>query len=303
MAENKIFPGFPACLEVGYTQFINEWFEICQRIDNIAELKVVLYVIRHTWGYRDEEGNHQEMQRISTDEFAYGRKRRRDGSRIDRGTGLGLTSVKEGVKRAIEHGYLVCEVDDSDLARIEKSYGLRFLEETEEDSDGQNPTIDSQNVTICSRDVTTSGQNPASGGPDADERSYKETPETNPQKETMRNMPHSQFFDETLEFIEKKEQITYHQLERFLHRFMKVRGMRDIFLTKWKNAIAWAGISSEFCEIFMELQASGKINLCFGTEEMYKKGRRPRLPLATELADHEEKEWHPMYIKYNKQEG
>ena len=51
------------------------WIDICARIDNLAELKVVQYVLRHTWGYQE----YGIKKRITIDEFISGR-RRRDGS-------------------------------------------------------------------------------------------------------------------------------------------------------------------------------------------------------------------------------
>lgn len=285
-----MFRGFPRSLEDGYTQLPNKWFEICQGIDNLAELKVVLYVIRHTWGFRDEDGEHEEMKAITTDEFAYGRKYR-DGSRQDRGTGLGLTSVKEGLKRAITHHYLVCETDDSDLARIEKSYGLNFLDE-DENLDGQNPTTDSQNV-------TSNNLNPASGSHESDYRSEKETLETNSSKETVRNIAHSEFFDEIMEYIKKKEELTYYELERFLHRFMRVRGKQDLYFSDTKNIFSWTGVSAEFCKIFAEIQEEGYIVFKPCSEDLYNKGRKPNLPVIhSRLKNPDEKHWHPMLIIY-----
>lgn len=100
----------------------NEWTDITADISSLAELKVIEYVLRHTWGF-NEFG---KVKDISIDEFMYGR-RRSDDSRMDKGTGLSNHSVIAGLKLAIEHGYLVCEIDTSDLARIKKSYALRMF--------------------------------------------------------------------------------------------------------------------------------------------------------------------------------
>jgi len=105
----------------GFTRIPNDWFDVCVQINNLAELKIVLYMIRHTWGFQD----YKEAKQISVDEFAHGCKRR-DGMRMDNGTGLGLTAVKDGIKRAIEHGYLLYGVNKSDLGRIKKYYLLRM---------------------------------------------------------------------------------------------------------------------------------------------------------------------------------
>lgn len=100
----------------------NNWTDITSEIDNLAELKVVEYVMRHTWGYKE----YGISKTISVDEFMKGR-RRQDGTRIDKGTGLKSDrSVKDGLKLAIQHGYIICEVDTSDLGRTKKSYALHM---------------------------------------------------------------------------------------------------------------------------------------------------------------------------------
>jgi len=78
-------------------------------------------VLRHTWGYRE----FGIKKHITVDEFIRGRKRR-DGSRMDRGTGLAEQSVRNGLAAAKLHGYLEEFVDDSDKARIKKYYGLKM---------------------------------------------------------------------------------------------------------------------------------------------------------------------------------
>lgn len=120
--EDEPFEGFPG-VEDGYTQFANAWFDILSRINNLAEYKIVMYVIRHTRGYGDE------CKRIRREEFAHGRKRR-DGSRIDSGTGLGMTAVKDGVRKAKEHGYILCDVDDSNPWRKKYYYYLNMRDDT-----------------------------------------------------------------------------------------------------------------------------------------------------------------------------
>src|SRR5438034_10658310 len=101
-----------------YFRMPNEWINISAKINNLAELKVVEYVLRHTWGYQEYDG---KPKPITVDEFMHGRKDR-NGKRIDDGTGLSKPSVIQGLKHAIEHGYLICEIDDADKARISKSY-------------------------------------------------------------------------------------------------------------------------------------------------------------------------------------
>jgi hypothetical protein len=108
-----------------YFPMPNNWPDISAGITNLAELKVVEYVLRHTWGYHE----YGICKTISVDEFMHGR-RRQDGSRMDKGTGLSEQGVRNGLHKAIKEGYLISEVDASDAGRIKKSYALRMQADT-----------------------------------------------------------------------------------------------------------------------------------------------------------------------------
>jgi hypothetical protein len=109
--------------ESNYFRMPNNWTDITARINSLAELKVVEYILRHTWGFQE----FGIKRRITIDEFIYGRKRT-DGSRMDLGTRLSEQSVRNGLKQAIEDGFILEEVDARDLARIKKYYCLRMVE-------------------------------------------------------------------------------------------------------------------------------------------------------------------------------
>jgi len=302
--DEDVFPGFPSSLEEGYTQIPNAWFEILMHIDNLAEFKVTLYVARHTWGFRDDEGERDASKRITVDEFAYGRKLK-DGTRFDSGTHLGLTAVKEGLKRAISHEYLICEVDDSDQARIKKTYSLKMLPEDEEDeeeeSDGHNPTSDSRNPTTDSHKATSQSRNPTLGGTESDRRSEKETPDKNliERNERERALTLSSFFDEALKFVREKKRVNLFELEKYMHRFIRVRGKRDIPLAA-KNMVAWTGSSDDFYHIILALQTyKSHVKIDFCPVSAYSdKGRKPRLPVTTGAKEYEELHWQPVIIVY-----
>lgn len=126
-----IFIGFTqASIHNEYFRIPTMWINICAVIDNLAELKVVQYVMRHTWGYRE----YDSKKRITLDEFVNGRMFRhgeRAGERMDFGTGLSKKAVIAGLKRAMKHEFLVCTIDDSDKARVKKYYALKLADETE----------------------------------------------------------------------------------------------------------------------------------------------------------------------------
>lgn len=92
-----------------------------------AEIKIVLYILRHTWGYQE----YTSSKLISIDEFQRGRKRK-DGTRIDNGTGMAKNSIKNGIRRAIEHGLIEVIEDNNDLARIKRYYRLSGSDQSDE---------------------------------------------------------------------------------------------------------------------------------------------------------------------------
>jgi hypothetical protein len=132
----ETFPGFwhPDEYEVGFTKLPHEFIEEMPKMSD-TELRIVLYILRHTWGYQeiDNETSRRKIGRgkkITTDEFMHGRKRQ-DGSRMDSGTGLSDRGVKNGIEQAIRHGYIICEVNDHDKARIKKYYSLKLYRQPE----------------------------------------------------------------------------------------------------------------------------------------------------------------------------
>lgn len=104
-----------------YSKLPHDLIFALPEIETVAELKVIIYTLRHTWGYAE----YGKPKRITVDEYMFGRKRK-DGTRIDNGTGLSENSVRAGLEKAIEHGFLLVEVNDSDKARIEKLYCLNI---------------------------------------------------------------------------------------------------------------------------------------------------------------------------------
>ena len=107
----------------------DELFDVIMpRIDNLAELKCVMYVIRHTFGYN------KWMDRIALLQFEKGLVTEKRGQRrqVDAGVGLSRQSVVNGLKAAVEDGYLrkqvVCpacggEVEQALVARARTRAG------------------------------------------------------------------------------------------------------------------------------------------------------------------------------------
>ena len=86
-----------------------------------AELKVLLYVARRTYGFG------KERDRISLQQLSRG-IRRRDGSVLDYGTGLSVSSVARAAKSLEERGLLFRQlnVDDATGEHNETTYSLNL---------------------------------------------------------------------------------------------------------------------------------------------------------------------------------
>jgi len=103
--------------QANYSKLPHALIDELNNINSVSELKVILYILRHTWGFRDSD------KKITIDEFSNGRKRA-DGSRMDGGCGIHPNSVRAGLDAAIEHGYILMEEDASDLARNKRRYSI-----------------------------------------------------------------------------------------------------------------------------------------------------------------------------------
>ena len=114
------FTGF-AQPTANYSKLPHQLINELPQITTIGEMKVLLYVLRHTWGFQE----FGEGKKITLDEFEHGRKRK-DRTRMDNGTGLTKSTIIAGLKKAVEHGFLIVETDSSDKGRVKKSYALNM---------------------------------------------------------------------------------------------------------------------------------------------------------------------------------
>lgn len=154
------FPGFELP-KTNFSKLPHQLIDALPLIETVSEMKVILYVLRHTWGFQEFD----ELKRITLDEFQRGRKRK-DGSRLDKGTGLSANAIKDGIARAIKHRFLIQVSDGRDFGRSSHVYQLRVSNsDTVSDPDSQPSKVDSQ---------------PS----DLDTRSEKDTPDRNSRKKT-----------------------------------------------------------------------------------------------------------------------
>lgn len=138
-------------------------------ISTIAEMKVILYILRHTWGFKEFD----LPKRITVDEFIFGRKDKH-GNRLDNGTGLTEPSVRAGLGKAIEHGFITVFMDDTDLARIVKAYMLK---------------INDQGEKVLPSDYVIGGKSFTTGTENFNPRSEKETKRKKKEKKESTRKP------------------------------------------------------------------------------------------------------------------
>jgi hypothetical protein len=152
----------------------NTWTDITAEIDSIAELKVVEYILRHTWGYQE----YGLKKHITIDEFVHGR-RRQDGGRMDRGTGLSERAVYDGLRKAVENGLVEEAIDDSDRGRVKKFYSLRMRNETAVAEDPQSLQLGVQSLHPPLQNLHPGPQSLQGRGAGFAPRTEKETLERN----------------------------------------------------------------------------------------------------------------------------
>lgn len=158
MENVAVFRGFTAP-EENWSRLPHALIDALPIFESLAELKVVLYVLRHTWGFHE----YDRPKHITLDELQHGRKTK-DGARMDGGTGLAKSTIIDGIKRAVKHGFMVVLQDNQDKARQERYYGIRMYE-------SQTP----ENPEVVKSDT---------GGSEVVQRTEKETPEINQEKES-----------------------------------------------------------------------------------------------------------------------
>lgn len=86
------FQGFESPL---YTQVPDQFIRFAPHLGNAA-LRVGLYIIHHTFGYK------KESDRISMSQMCQGIRSRKDGTIIDEGTGMVRSSVWRGINELLE---------------------------------------------------------------------------------------------------------------------------------------------------------------------------------------------------------
>jgi hypothetical protein len=111
----------------------DEVFDVLMPQLSGAELKVLLYICRRTFGFKKESDN-ISLQQISTGITT------RDGRVLDRGTGLCLTSITNAISSLEQKGIIVREKNRSVEKGFEAStYSLKFAAPVSKNQTGATP--------------------------------------------------------------------------------------------------------------------------------------------------------------------
>lgn len=110
MAKNAPkFSGFPEP-KTNFTGIPNIFFDEIMPFLKEGALKVMLYIFRHTYGWQ------KDVDCISISQFVNGIVTKR-GKRLDYGTGLGTSTVKEAITALIQGGYILRFIHGKGRAR------------------------------------------------------------------------------------------------------------------------------------------------------------------------------------------
>jgi biotin operon repressor len=149
---DNLFKGFKPRQDLsGFTAIPNEWFdEVLAKIDNLAELKIVQAVFRKTYGWVENWHNGEAVFKLE-DGISY--------SQFAELTGLSSASIAEGIKRAIEHGYII-QLKKGNFYTSESSvYKIRTIDDKLPEKPLEKPalpTLESKpDITLDSKAVPT----------------------------------------------------------------------------------------------------------------------------------------------------
>lgn len=146
--------------ESNYFRLPRTWTDITSHLNSVGEIKVVEYILKHTWGYRE----YGVLKHITIDELMKGRKYGKEKAiemgreRMDDGTGLSHEGVRTGLQRAILDGLIEEAIDDSDKGRVKKLYTIKMRPPRESESDSRKSAMPSRKSAATSRNSDPSQQ-------------------------------------------------------------------------------------------------------------------------------------------------
>jgi phage replication O-like protein O len=164
-----------------YTQVPDAIFDVLMAVLSGSEFKVLLYIVRRTFGFKKLEDD------ISLNQIIGG-IRTKDGRMLDRGTGLSRDSVTKAIKSLEEKGIIVRGRRFSEEKGDQPTtYGLRFKQGSE-----LYPSPESENRTPPPREIGR----PRVRKSDPQQTVLQETEEQETDFEISKNTPADEKFRE-----------------------------------------------------------------------------------------------------------
>jgi hypothetical protein len=121
-SSNGSMPTFEGFSSPNYTQVPDELFDVLMPQLSEAELRVLLYIVRRTFGFKKSSDD------ISLRQLVDG-IRTKDGTQLDHGAGIGKTAAVRAVKGLVEKCIIVAQRNQSVQNGYEATtYALRFRE-------------------------------------------------------------------------------------------------------------------------------------------------------------------------------
>lgn len=154
--DDKLFY-FEGFLRPNFTQVPNPVIDQLMPILSEAEFKVLMYIVRRTFGFD------KDYDAISLSQMTDGITTR-DGRVLDKGTGLSKSSVRRGVSGLQEKGVIVVrKVRNEDGEYETNVYSLRFQDEEGVGSEQNNPPVKFEQGVGPERDYPGSMMKPGVG--------------------------------------------------------------------------------------------------------------------------------------------
>ena len=149
------FDSFAGFTQPYYTPVPDELFDVIMARLSGAELKVLLYIFRHTFGYK------KAIDAISFEQLVSGIVTA-GGNRVDWGTGLSKDSVARALRGLTEKHLVIVEKRRKEGRQAVSRYGARFAEGTE--SSFLTQTIGHTINKTLQETPSTTNDKPPSGG-------------------------------------------------------------------------------------------------------------------------------------------
>jgi hypothetical protein len=219
----------------------NAWFDAALEVATPAEMRVVLYVLRHTWA----SARPGELGFITFSEFQLGKLS--GDFRIDDGVGMSEPSIRDGLAKAVDHGFLVAkELPRAGGGRPVKQYGLRMALDAEDlGSKRKNLAHQSKDSLVCGAVTPYTNNNTLSGCNQTKKSFVREEAEDHSTKEDGRRRGPITEFDRQCvtrfrEVVIKAGKIKKNcKMDRWADEFRKMREYDGFSKKEIKNFLWW----------------------------------------------------------------